>query len=278
MSPTDLIKQASAIGLAHIPYEAFVNTQKALSLFVDAALFKRKDAVAILLGESGTAKTNVSLAVKKLVEENYAHEEARVACLTVPADVSHKVLMARFLRAVDDPWAEKGTGPDREARIPAVYRNKRVKLVVMDEGQRLFTRTGRDRAKVADSLTSLIQDLGLPVIMVGTDELEELRNAHEPLFRRSLIYRMSNFTLSTTKSTEEFKEVLKALNQVSARPFSNQIIEPPGLQLVIKATGGRIGRIIQLFELALQNACLEDAPMVNYACVENAARELRQIR
>lgn len=141
----------------------------------------------IVLGESGTGKTTLchNLLAEYPRESVIERDIVPVLHVAIPPAATIASLMEAILRRLGDPSPTSGTVSVKMARVIKLIKALSVELVLIDEAQHIH-----DRGKlpsqylVGDAIKSLMDDIGIPTILLGLPRLAQLLQVNDQLRRR----------------------------------------------------------------------------------------------
>jgi hypothetical protein len=144
---------------------------------------------AALIGSSGTGKTQSIRRILGLIPQTILHtnfqgvevNQTQVAWLRVecPHDASPRALCTSFFEKMDEILGteyNKNYGESRSTtnimipNVTRLVREHNLGLLVIDEIQNLFKRNSKASEELKDFIVRIINDLHVPVLMVGTSE------------------------------------------------------------------------------------------------------------
>lgn len=171
----------------YIPFPPFVAAKNAieanLQLFREAGLTRNM----LVLGESGTGK---SCLCRWLLQQHPSQElvdrtKVDVLFATVPPASTIGGLAGVLLQAIGDRDPFRGTVANMTARLVKLCHECGVEMILLDEAQHLQDRgTTKTHYLVGDWLKTLIDQVGVPTVMLGLPRLELLLQTNEQIRRR----------------------------------------------------------------------------------------------
>lgn len=201
-----------------------------------------------------------------------------VLYVTVPEECTKKNLVLNILTALGDPKAGRGSRGDMEARLPRFIRHLGIKLIVLDEFQHLVSRhTHKIYYEVADWVKAEAERLGVPILMVGLPEIEEVLIANPQVDRRT--YHKCDiepFSFETRENAEAFASFLRLVDRELPFAGKSSLTDIQVMQAVMHATGGCVGYIMRLIISATELAMLDGAEDLERQHLERAFEALRE--
>jgi len=217
----------------------------------------------VLCAPSGTGKTaTIEQIIYGLNNNAQGH---RVLHVPLPPQCAIKAMTAEFLRALQDPLADRiSTTARNTARIVQRVQEGCFKLIVIDEFQHLLDRDSNRVASIStDWLKSMLDRAGVPVMCVGLPETLAILRSNEQLERRmTKIIRMNPMTWDGENGATEIRYFLREFErQLPFLTEPSDLHEPRLAHAIHQATGGLVGRVSQLLAEALEASMLRtDGP------------------
>lgn len=243
-----LLEQFKAITARHPLFtEAIKNINSAISQAVVGNLI-------FLFGPSGVGKTTLlKLLVQRKLEYRSAEREngyLQIVRIEVPFPNGHefswKEFYRRGLQILGEPLVDRKihsldalseqTSPSliAEYRTPGhelrvafenALRNRRVKLLLLDEAQHIAK--GFGGAKLSgqlDYLKSLANMSGTIIVLAGTYELLSFRNLSAQLSRRSIDVHLPRYRAENNKEMSQFKKIIWVFMNESPLSWDDKIL------------------------------------------------------
>lgn len=257
-----------------IPFPSFV---EAKDLIEENLFLFRETGVArnlVIYGEAGTGKSTLCHWMQTQYGRVKLHDRDHIQTLTVsvPASATIIGLANAVLDALGDPLLVSGTASSKTHRIVTLVKGCKVELLLIDEAQHLHDRgQAKTHYYVADWLKQLIDQIGVPCVLLGLPRLEMLLRANEQLRRR--------FTVRTClalgqgekdmeyDSLQLFMSLASLLDvPVRATPFGATEMG----QRLYFACDGRVSYIKSLLHAALLIVLEQDLPVIDASVLEQA--------
>ena len=207
-----------------------------------------------IVGQTGSGKTSLA----KWYEQQFPRTEhegqkrIRVLRLKTPESPTVKSLAEAMLRALGDPWAHKGTASEKTERIIHLCKMCGVELLIIDEIQHFIEGNRHvELMRVTDWLKTLIDDLGIPVVLVGLPRSIAVTRSNPQLRRRfAAPYYFAPFQFNTGEQQREFRGLLKAFGQ-DLKIGSVKIWAPEEAIRFFHATCGLVDYVVKLVDDAV---------------------------
>jgi hypothetical protein len=217
-----------------------------------------------LVAESGTGKSAV---VKRFLKSEQVRkmtaEGERILHVKVPAQANIKTCTTSFLRGLGDPLADRHSTTGRNSdRIVRLLRDLNYRFIVVDEFQHLVNEhSSKTPREVSDWLKVLLDEAGVPVLLVGLDtSLLALRGNQQLERRMTKVIRMKPMVWDRGEGAQEFRYFLREFERAMIMlPEASNLSEPRLAHAIHKATGGYVGRVAQLMAEAIEITLLRDS-------------------
>jgi energy-coupling factor transporter ATP-binding protein EcfA2 len=192
-------------------------------------------ACALLCGPSGTGKSTLCFYFRKLYSSEATtrlndgtYVNLPVFYCEVPSPATVKGLIINMLRMLINE-TPNGTTEKLTHQLVTSLRTAQVKIIFLDEIQRLCVTTTAAKVRL-DSLqwiVSLLNALGIPVILCGTQECHDIRHEDAAFERRYPYFaELSHFNYGIGKNSD----YLATLKNLDNALYQNAVIEK-GLHL-----------------------------------------------
>jgi len=217
-----------------------------------------------LVGESRTGKTAACVAYTL---RNKPKQEGRQAP-TVPVvyikpsskcgskDLFKEIIESLRYRAV------KGTVSDFRSRAMEVLKGCEVEMLIIDEADRLKPETFPDVRDINDNLE-------ISVVLVGTDRLDAVIKRDEQVYNRFRSHRRFG-----KLAGEEFKTTVAIWEEkVLKLPVASNLTSKEMLKILMKATGGYIGRLDEILREAAIKSLSREFKKIDKKVLQEVAKE-----
>jgi DNA transposition AAA+ family ATPase len=156
----------------------------------------------------------------------------------------------------------KGTIAEMRDRTLRVMKGCQVEMLIIDEADRFKPKTF---AEVRD----IFDNLQISVILVGTDRLDAVIKRDEQVHNRFRAQRRFGKLLG-----QEFKDTVVIWeNKVIALPVPSNLAKVDTQKLLLKATGGYIGRLDEILREAAIKSLSRGHKKIEFSILQEVARE-----
>lgn len=216
-----------------------------------------------LVGESRTGKT---VACEAYTFRNKPKQEGKqapivpVVYIMPPARCGAKEFFKEIIESLKYR-AVKGVVSDFRDRAKEILAGCQVEMLIIDEADRLKPETFPE---VRD-----LSDLGITVVLAGTDRLDALIKRDEQVYNRfRACRRFGKLTGEDFKKTVEIWE-----DKVLRLPVASNLNNKEMLKILLKATEGYIGRLDEILREAAIKSLSRGFNKVEKAVLQEVARE-----
>lgn len=222
-----------------------------------------------VLAPTGSGKTTAANRYIEMVERRRSRSSTSIPVVKVNLEraSTSKKLMISILDQFGDPFSTHGNELILKRRVFAYFQRFKTELLFVDEIQHLNARGGPG-GDVTDTLKGLLDGGLVPIVFMGTEDAHSLFTRNLQLNGRLLA--PCDFTPLQVNSQEDrtlftgFVERLeRALVDEGIMPEVSNLRETGLLPALFEVSKGVIGRVVRLFQAALETAirrgaqCLE---------------------
>lgn len=208
----------------------------------------------LITGDTGAGKSTIMDQHMTRYSKEITDTETRIPILTslIPAPASVKGVAEQLLYDLGDALATKGRTAAKTRRLCNYIKDCRVELIILDEFQHLIDRdSNRVLRTVADWLKTIIIETGVPVVLLGMPEAEEVLNANPQLSRRfAHRYVLEPFEFDSAEEPSEFRHFLKAIDDKLPFDKLSNLADIDTAYKIYYATDGVVGYIMKLIRKA----------------------------
>lgn len=212
----------------------------------------------LITGPSGAGKTVLasSYAARFTRSSSLSGTRIPVLVVTVPSSPTANSLSEAILIALGYSKAYRGSSPQKTVMIHDFFNECHVELLILDEFHHLFyAPTITHFRDVTDWLKNLISVTNIAVVACGLPEAQAVVDANEQLARRfSTRFALSPFDFSDQYDFNEFRSVLKLLQEHVPIPFETPIYEANMARRMLVASHGLLDYVHKILEGAVSVA------------------------
>lgn len=278
MKTADIAKHLRQFESQYIPFPTFVAAKNAIE---GNLLLYRQSGLArhmLVLGSSGTGKSSLC----KWMASNYPkqvlleRDYIPVLHVVIPPTATVLGVADAILKGLGDPHSRTGSIANKTARIITLCRACGVELILFDEAQHLQDRgDSRTHYMVGDWLKHLIDEIGVPIVLVGLPRLQSLLQTNEQLRRRFSRKVWLSLGRSDEDSIEtECLQLFLSLSHLLTIPVSSQSYDSAEMgQRLYYACDGRVAYIKKLLFGAMLRALDQNLKVIDAEILQRAFRD-----
>jgi Bacterial TniB protein len=237
----------------YIAYPRFSALLKEIERIHMESKYKSEPLCMMITADTGAGKSTLIDKYKNKWLPEYDEEGVCIPVLVaeVPLPATISALLSALLNALGALNPSRGKVEDRRRRLIELLKRCQVQLIILDEFQHLIERgTPNKIANVADWIKSLINESGLPFLLVGVPSAKTLLHQSEQLARRFKI-RRELCPLDYVKNPDEFTKLLKFFDSKLPFDYPAGLAEPKLALPIFLASKGVFGHLSTL----LQEGC-----------------------
>lgn len=237
----------------------------------------------LIQGDTGAGKTAL---IKRYLRKYPFSADATgvvgqcpVLVSSIPKPVSISGLATRLLAQLGDPFAERGTVHRLTLRLSGDegFLNRcGVELIILDEFHHLIETDSIPRKReAADWLKSILNDTGIPIVLVGLPHSGGILDNNDQLKRRFRARKtLAPFTWGrTVEAQKEFRLFLKAVEDALGLPEPSHLSEQTTAFRFFCASRGYIATVMSVIRTAFEFALLLNAPNLSLDLLADAFEE-----
>lgn len=211
----------------------------------------------MLLGDTGVGKSTILEYYVKQHENEYS-DDTPVILVRVPAAATTKQVLAEIVDALGGVYGSRPTEAELNRMARQLLRAKGISLVMLDEFQHLSqVESGRCPRQAANTIKNLMNDTQIPFVLAGLEHAESVLHNHPELKRRfTSSYRLKQLGSHTRDDMKYSVLYLRAAQKVMDVPCIELGTAEQAARFHL-ASGGALGPISRILELAMNNADLE---------------------
>lgn len=256
------------IGRAIVMHKQFQAAHGAILNLVNMAQASKTPFGATVLGPPGTGKSTLAATVMQAIQSTDLLGERRQALyLSVQATPSVGQIIGSMLTALSfPPTIRPARVYDQSTDLLNALRERRIKLVFLNEGQHLTARLRtRSTETITDYMKLVIEETNIVIVVLATATFGHLKDINEQLYSRAPAY----FSLEAFRCDDDWTALLQALS-TECTAMRLDIIHGPLKRAVHKATGGLLRPLKQLLISAVSQAADRGLAALDHESLEAA--------
>lgn len=218
-----------------------------------------------VLAPTGSGKTTAADRYMEIVERRRPRSSTSIPVVKVNLEraSTSKKLMISILDQFGDPFSTHGNELILKRRVFACFQRFKTELLFVDEVQHLNFRSGAG-GDVTDTLKGLLDGGLVPIVFMGTEDARSLFTRNLQLNGR-LLAPCDFAPLQVTSEADRslFAGFVERLERVLVDegifPEASALREAGLLPALFEVSKGVIGRVVRLFQAALEIAIRRDA-------------------
>lgn len=171
----------------------------------------------LITGFTGSGKSTVKREYEARFPQTSERDITRipVLCVDTPTAPTAKNLAETILIAVGAPMSHRGSAEEKTQRIYHLFKLCGVELLIIDEFQQIFEHCTRNELnRVTDWLKNMLNNAGIPVVLIGLPHSDQVLRLNVQLARRfSSRYCLRPFSLNSEEEIQEFRGMLNAIEK-----------------------------------------------------------------
>ncbi|WP_047237041.1 TniB family NTP-binding protein [Chromobacterium subtsugae] len=238
----------------------------------------------IVTGESGVGKSTLIRAILDLhnptEHEEFTEKPIIVASIPLPSTI--KALYSELLMALGAGFPERGSIEEKRIKLLELLRRCKTRLIILDEFQHLVERGTRPRIEaVADAIKTLINQSGIPIILVGIPSaLSVLEYSTQLAGRFPLRSHIRPF--DWLNRPQEFVKLLTYYEKALPFDMPSGLADDWNPARIYLATGGYFRLFTSLIREAARTALMQDSPRIEVehlaTSFDTVLRDARRLR
>lgn len=224
----------------------------------------------VVYGRPGSGKTMLAKAILRRYPTASASPTAAatrpVIMISMTGAREAKNLYNRLLSSLDCPLSAHATGADRERLVLKLCRAAHLQLLVVDEIQDILTSTPRQQRIALDTLKFLMNELSLPILVLGTLEAKSAMEVDEHLNAR-FRYR----ELPEWKADALLGKFLDALEMRLPLKLRSCLSSPTLMRTLVEVSKGMLDAIVKTTCYAAAHAVEQSIERVTTDLIRHAA-------
>jgi hypothetical protein len=231
----------------------------------------------LLLGPSRSGKTSMARewARRRAKAAAAVGETFKTVYVEIPAKGDVPAVAAEVLGALGDPDPGHGTQYFKTTRVAEAVRDQGVKMLVLDEIQRLVDEKGKLRALAASWITGLLNKRVCPILFIG-EQRGALVFGQRYLSGRTLgEVAVEAYDWRARDDRKEWRQVLATMSAALQMPEDSGLQETETALRLHSFADGLLGEVARLLTSARSDATRRGLPKLTYGVLADAVDRLR---
>jgi hypothetical protein len=203
----------------------------------------------VVHGAQGCGKTTLG----EHIRDRYPRQLDKVSKKPLPFAVmismsgarDARTIYGRILEALGGPVAAYHRVADRELTVMRVMREINCRLMVLDETQDILKGSARDQGRALDGVKLLANELHLPIVALGTDDVDRAFSTD-----KHLAARFTHMALPQWKSNNELLDFLAAFERTLPLRRPSGLCSPSIVKALLKRSDGVLDVILHALRFA----------------------------
>lgn len=230
-----------------------------------------------IIGDTGTGKSTLinKFVLKHPRIEHEEYSQIPVLSVGLPAKCSIKTLAGRLLRALGSLYWNRGDEGERTVSLIKLLKACKVRLIILDEVNHLADR-GAEKSHylVGDWIKQVIQESGIPIVLVGTPAAAILLETNEQLADRyHELIRLRALSCEPDR-LRELRNVLNAFMAALDGVPCIDLTDEKHARMIAFATAGRLRDIRRLLVRAVEIAAAGERIAITRSTLAQAFLEV----
>lgn len=260
LSPEDKKRHVNKIRISHPEFSRVV---KDIDDYMHLAKLEENPSSLLIIGDSGVGKSTIyDYIVNRYKRVTYSETGTIINIIssTIPKPVTITHVTEVLLKALGDLRYDKGSRPNKLARLEGYIKDCEVEFIILDEFQH-FLKPGNTKVNhdVADWFKSLMNATSSSFILFGTQDASHVLEDNDQLDRRFVNFiQIRPYGFKTTEEKAIFKELLHQFDLLLPFEESSNLNTNIMAKRLFQASQGKIYVIHQILSDATYYASKED--------------------
>ena len=231
--------------------------------------FRRGENVNMFIsGDTGLGKTTICnyYLAKFPRQEDDKGAFIPVLYTRTPSSPTLKSLTTKMLDDLKDPAADKGVFVKQKIRLKKLIKACRTQIAFVDELQHLIDPdSNKILQRVSNLVKELIDELQVPIVMVGLPESKKVLTSNPQLGRRvSQRQALTSFSWEDSDQRKQFRSVLKTIDGKLPLNNSSELATVDVAKRIHYASDGVMDHFMKLIRHAAQIAVEKDKDNIDF--------------
>ncbi|MEC5207526.1 energy-coupling factor transporter ATP-binding protein EcfA2 [Vogesella perlucida] len=224
----------------------------------------------LVTGDTGVGKSRLLETFYSLHPRfiNGDHTETPVLLASLPLPATIAGFFTALLACLKAPYPDRGNIEYKHTRLIQLLSRSNTRMIILDEFQHLVERgTVRRIEVVADAIKSLINQTGLPFVLVGMPSAAAVLECSPQLAGRFPL-RMAISAFNWIEKPTDFERLLSCYEQGLPVDKASGLCDEDMPARLYLATGGNFRALATLIQKAVRMALIQGCPRIEQAHLE----------
>lgn len=264
MSHDDAARVSALLGDVLVRHPAVVSTL-AYSRWLAFQPKRTRTKGMLIVGSNGSGKTTLAELIERIYGKDDAFNQDTVVKVSMTNMINSRMVYGRILEAIDAPVSEHSRAADRELAVTRALRAIGCKILILDEIQDVLFGSEKDQQKCLGAVKYLMNELGIVVIALGTEDAERAF-ASDP----HLDARFRTFYLPTWKADDDLFDLLFNVQAKLPLKGESDFSDPKILKYLVSESKGSLDGIMTLVRDAAVHAIASKEEKVSLNMLQKA--------
>ncbi len=214
----------------------------------------------VVVGEAGAGKTRL---LETVLQEKWAKADLEgdsgdrrpALYVEVPPKVQPRGLVMAVLRALGEPAFKSWTTEDGVEQLAHIFQGVGVRVLLLDEAHWLMkSKSFSVRDENAEIVKSLMNRIGLHIVIAGTAEVDEFHRHFHGQMRRRLLTKvyLQPYNWSRRGERLQFRSILRCYEEAIGYAVPSHIWERDLASRIYLVSRGELGVVVQYLTCAIE--------------------------
>jgi predicted AAA+ superfamily ATPase len=223
----------------------------------------------LVIGPSGVGKSSLRNEYVRRYQREYknrTHNKLNIFSTKVPSPITVKTFAEKLLKEIGDRFPQAGNTQQKTQRLIKYIKSAGVELIFLDEFQH-FIDPNKQRDTilydVADWFKGLIDETGIPFVMLGLDSSTDILKENEQLGGRfGKVHELTPFEYGSPEEVETFRRVLYEIDKNLPFELSSNLADPEFSDRIHYSAKGLMRATMKLISRGAKNAIQKNHPQI----------------
>jgi hypothetical protein len=194
-----------------------------------------------------------------------------VVALQAPPSPGEKRFLGEIVKVFGLRDYDKGNAETRLKRVIQLVEKCKAKMLIIDEIHNLLSGSPRQLEESCNLIKYLANELGLSIVLAGTERAENVITSDPQLISRSPISNLPRW-----KYGLPYKEFLTYLESTQPLQKPSNLASDDKANYLLKGSGGILGHIVQSVKNAAYEAIIKQDQMITFELLKRNCVGIQQ--